>query len=290
MKKQYTVLLFDNGSLRPDATFALRAIAKNLSKQLGMRVEGVSLLLSHKIEADKLNGEPATIIRRRFKLGISNEEHHFICLPLFLGPSLAITEYLMELIEEAKVLCPEIEILVAPPLAGWDVTNPDHRLAQILAEQVSTIMGQNALSRSTNLVLVDHGSPIEKLSILRNTVTNQLKDLLGNSVSTTTACSMERREGEAYAFNDPLLETISFDSFDTVSKDASLESLVVAMFFLLPGRHAGEGGDVDEILQGLVENAKIKNFFKTDLIATHPLIYSILEDRVKSVLENPSEA
>lgn len=287
MKKQYTVLLFDNGSLRPDATFALRAIAKNLSDRLGMQVEGVSLLHSHKIEADKLNGEPATIIRRRFKLGISNEEHHFICLPLFLGPSLAITEYLMELIEEAKVLCPEIEILVAPPLAGWDVTNPDHRLAQILAEQVTAIMEQNTLNRSTNLVLVDHGSPIEQLSILRNTVTIQLQELLGDSVSTSTACSMERREGEAYAFNDPLLETISFD---TVSKDTSLESLVVAMFFLLPGRHAGEGGDVDEILQDLVENAKIENFFKTDLIATHPLIYSILEDRVKSVLENPSEA
>lgn len=287
MKKQYTVLLFDNGSLRPDATFALRAIAKNLSDQLGMQVEGVSLLHSHKIEADKLNGEPATIIRRRFKLGISNEEHHFICLPLFLGPSLAITEYLMELIEEAKVLCPEIEILVAPPLAGWDVTNPDHRLAQILAEQVTAIMEQNTLSRSTNLVLVDHGSPIEQLSILRNTVTIQLQELLGDSVSTSTACSMERRAGEAYAFNDPLLETISFD---TVSKDTSLESLVVAMFFLLPGRHAGEGGDVDEILEDLVENAKIENFFKTDLIATHPLIYSILEDRVKSVLENPSEA
>lgn len=281
------MLLFDNGSLRPDATFALRAIAKNLSDRLGMQVEGVSLLHSHKIEADKLNGEPATIIRRRFKLGISNEEHHFICLPLFLGPSLAITEYLMELIEEAKVLCPEIEILVAPPLAGWDVTNPDHRLAQILAEQVTAIMEQNTLNRSTNLVLVDHGSPIEQLSILRNTVTIQLQELLGDSVSTSTACSMERREGEAYAFNDPLLETISFD---TVSKDTSLESLVVAMFFLLPGRHAGEGGDVDEILQGLVENAKIKNFFKTDLIATHPLIYSILEDRVKSVLGNPSEA
>ena len=94
MEKQYTVLLFDNGSFRPDSTFALRKIAKKLGKQLGMRVEGVSLLHSHKIDAEKLNGEPATIIRRRFKLGITNEERHFICLPLFLGPSLAITEYL----------------------------------------------------------------------------------------------------------------------------------------------------------------------------------------------------
>lgn len=286
MKKQYTILLFDNGSLRPDSTFALRGIAKNLSKQIGMRVEGVSLLHSHKIDADKLKGEPATIIRRRLKHGIANEEHHFICLPLFLGPSLAITEYLMELIEEAKMLCPEIEILVAPPLAGWDVTHPDPRLAEILADQVKALIEENSLSHSTNLILVDHGSPIEKLSILRNTVTDQLRDLLGDSVSTATACSMERREGHAYAFNDPLLETITFDKAST---GEHLETLIVAMFFLLPGRHAGEGGDVDEILLGLVDEKKIKNFHKTDLIATHPLIYSILEDRVKSVLANLSE-
>jgi len=287
LEKQYTVLLFDNGSFRPDSTFALRKIAKKLEKQLGTRVEGVSLLHSHKIDAEKLNGEPATIIRRRFKIGITNGERHFICLPLFLGPSLAITEYLMELIEEAKLLCPEIEILVAPPLAGWDVNHPDHRLARILADQVKLTLKHNKLSDTTNLVLVDHGSPIEKLSILRNTVTNQLKELLGDSVSTATACSMERREGDAYAFNDPLLETISFEK---TSIGKSLESLVVAMFFLLPGRHAGEGGDVDEILQGLVDDAEIKNFIKTDLIAYHPLIYSILEDRVKSVLEDQSKA
>ena len=50
---------------------------------LEMRVEAVSLLHSHKIEAEKLNGEPATIIRRRFKHGIANGEHNFICLPLW---------------------------------------------------------------------------------------------------------------------------------------------------------------------------------------------------------------
>ena len=285
MKKQYTVLLFDNGSLRPNATFALRRIAKNLSDQLGMQVEPVSLLHSHKIEAEKLNGEPATIIRRRFKHGITNGEHHFICLPLFLGPSLAITDYLMELIEEAKVLCPEIEILVAPPLAGWDVHHPDGRIANILEDQVRALIKEHDVVGSPNLVLVDHGSPIEKLSILRNTVTNQLKELLGDSVSHAKACSMERRKGDAYAFNDPLLETVSIEE-----TPKGLKTLVVAMFFLLPGRHAGEGGDVDEILQGLVDQGKIKNFIKTDLIATHPLIYSILEDRVKSVLVVESEA
>ena len=246
----------------------------------------MSLLHSHKIDAEKLGGEPATIIRRRIKHGISNEEHYFICLPFFLGPSLAITEYLMVLIDEAKVLCPGISILVAPPLAGWDVKHPDPRLAEILADQVRSLIEKNNLSQSSNLVLVDHGSPIEKLSVLRNTVTDQLRDLLGDTVSTDTSCSMERREGDAYLFNEPLLETITFDK---ESKDEHLESLIVAMFFLLPGRHAGEEGDVEEILQSLVNEGKVKNFFKTDLIANHPLIYSILEDRLKSVLDSLSE-
>ena len=163
--------------------------------------------------------------------------------------------------------------------------HPDARIARILADQVNALIKQHDLANSLNLVLVDHGSPTEKLAILRNTVTNQLKGLLQDSVSHTIACSMERREGDAYAFNDPLLESIPIEK---TSK--SLETLVVAMFFLLPGRHAGEGGDVDGILQGLVEGAKIKNFIKTDLIATHPLIYSILEDRVKSVLVGESKA
>ena len=286
MNSKFSVLLFDNGSLRPDATLALRAIAKILSKRLGMSVEGVSLLHSHKIDAEKLGGKPATIIRRRFKKGIANGEHNFICLPLFLGPSLAITEYLMELIDEAKQLCPKMRILVAPPLSGWDVNNPDHRLSEILADQVRALIDEKKLTHSTNLVLVDHGSPIEKLSILRNTVTDQLRDLLGDSVSTATACSMERREGDAYAFNEPLLESVTFGKAST---EEHLEYLIVAMFFLLPGRHAGEGGDVDDILQGLVDRGKVKNFLKTDLIATHPLIYSILEDRVKSVSADLSE-
>ena len=54
-------------------------------------------------------------------------------------------------------------------------------------------------------------------------------------------------------------------------------------------KRQGQGGDVDEILQGLIDGKKIKNFLKTDLIATHPLIYSILADRVKSVLADLSE-
>ena len=280
MKSKFTILLFDNGSLRPQACLALRALAKGLSEITGLRVEPVSLLHSHKINAAELEGEPATIIRRRFKAGIANGEEHFICLPLFLGPSLAITDYLQELIEEARALAPSMEIRVAPPLAGWDVSAPDPRLAEILADQVRSTMDAEQLSAPINLALVDHGSPIEVLSILRNRVAEQLQKLLGEKVQQVYACSMERRAGDAYAFNDPLLETLNFSDEYASGSDALL---LVALFFLLPGRHAGSGGDVEAILDKMVEAGNINAYFKTDLIGSHPLLYSILSDRLASV-------
>jgi len=86
------ILLFDNGSLKPEASLKLRDLARNLSDVLSMQVEPVSLLHSCKIDPELLNGEPATIIRRRFKKAVKNKERKILCLPLFLGPSLAITD------------------------------------------------------------------------------------------------------------------------------------------------------------------------------------------------------
>ena len=62
------------------------------------------------------------------------------------------------------------------------------------------------------------------------------------------------------------------------------------MFFLMPGRHAGDGGDVDAILQSLQKQNKICSYKKTELITTHPMIIDLLADRVKSVLINKLEA
>lgn len=281
MKSKFTILLFDNGSLRPQASLALRSIAQRLAEMTDLRVEAVSLLHSHKIDKAELGGEPATIIRRRFKAGIAKGEKHFICLPLFLGPSLAITEYLKELIEEAQRLSPRMEIRIAPPLAGWDVSDPDPRLAEILADQVRSTMDVHGCIAPINLALVDHGSPIEALSILRNAVSKQLKNLLGNRVRQVVACSMERREGDAYAFNDPLLETLDYSADCT---GGSVPVLLIALFFLLPGRHAGRGGDVEAILDQMIVSGKIGGYYNTDLIGSHPKLYSILSDRLASVL------
>ena len=280
MKSKFTILLFDNGSLRPEVTLALRVLAKNLSSRLSIPVEAVSLLHSHKIDKINLGGEPAMIIRRRLKLAIANKERRFICLPLFLGPSLAITDYLRKLIHEFVGIYPEIDVRVAPPLAGWNVDMPDIRLVEILKEHVIRELDKNTLKGPIKVALLDHGSPIEKLAVLRNCVADKLRYEFNKKGVEIIACSMERREGEQFAFNDPLLETID------LSQDGNrkLGSLVVAMFFLMPGRHAGKGGDVDRILEDLVQRGNINDYKKSALIGEHPLIYSILEERVEQAI------
>jgi hypothetical protein len=79
------IFLVDNGSLRPQATIALRCLAEGLAVRTGLRVEAVSLLHSHKIAADKLSGVPATIVKRRLRECLAAGHREFICLPLFSG-------------------------------------------------------------------------------------------------------------------------------------------------------------------------------------------------------------
>jgi sirohydrochlorin ferrochelatase len=267
-----TVFLIDNGSLRPQATVALRLLAQALARRSAMPVEAVSLLHSHKIGADKLNGVPATIVKRRLRELLAAGQHDFICLPLFLGPSLAIADYLPQVVNELSGEHPELKVRIASVLAGEDLNAPDPRLAQMLADQIRALQA----SPDTKLALVDHGTPIIEVNRVRNAVAQQLACELG--VPVVLPCSMERREGKAYAFNDPLLEKLgSIDDFVG-------GRLILAMFFLLPGRHAGEGGDVAEICEDLIAEGTFEEIQNTPLLGEHPMLIEILEDRLREVM------
>ena len=267
-----TVFLIDNGSLRPQATVALRLLAQALARRSVMPVEAVSLLHSHKIGADKLNGVPATIVKRRLRELLAAGQRDFICLPLFLGPSLAIADYLPQVVNELSGEHPELKVRIASVLAGEDLDAPDPRLAQMLADQIRALQA----SPDTKLALVDHGTPIIEVNRVRNAVAQQLACELG--VPVVLPCSRERREGKAYAFNDPLLEKLgSIDDFVG-------GRLILAMFFLLPGRHAGEGGDVAEICEGLIAEGTFEQIQNTPLLGEHPMLIEILEDRLREVM------
>lgn len=266
------VFLVDNGSLRPQATLGLRCLAEGLTRRMALRVEAVSLLHSHKIAADKLNGVPATIVKRRLREYLVAGHREFICLPLFLGPSLAITDYLPQVVDELSGEYPDLKVRIASVLAGEDLDLPDPRIAQMLADQIRALQP----SASTKVALVDHGTPIIEVNRVRNAVARQLASELGASV--VLPCSMERREGGAYAFNDPLLEKLgSIDDF-------AGGCLILAMFFLLPGRHAGEGGDVAEICEGLITEGTFVQIQNTPLLGEHPRLLEILEDRLQETM------
>lgn len=265
------IFLVDNGSLRPEATFALRALAKAVSERVARPVEAVSLLHSHKIDAEELDGAPATIVKRRMREWIAEGQTDFIVLPLFLGPSLAITDYLPKVVEELREATPELSVEIAEPLAGPDVENPDLRLARILKDHLGGLL---ANAPDASLALIDHGTPIKPVNRLRDAVACQLSSEIGRPVQ---PCSMERRQGPSYAFNEPLLEKLG-------PSEASSKRLLLGMFFLLPGRHAGEGGDVACIARELKREGTFDEITMSPLLGEHPLLIDILADRLGAVL------
>ena len=115
-----TVLLVDNGSLRAESTLALRQLAQGLQARIDVPVEAVSLLHSHKVDPASLQGVGATIVRRRLRELIDCGRRQIVIRPLFLGPSLAIIEYLPKLVAEARERCSDLVVRIGLPLAGLD--------------------------------------------------------------------------------------------------------------------------------------------------------------------------
>ncbi|WP_269527191.1 sirohydrochlorin chelatase [Coraliomargarita parva] len=267
------IYLVDNGSLRPEAVRGLRSLAARLSFRLGLKVRAVSLLHAHKIDPSDLDGVPAPIVKTALRESLAGGVRRIFFLPLFLGPSRAITEYLPQLIDEARADNSGFVGRIALPLAGDDPEQPDPRLARMLADYVRASVSE---SNFQSIVLVDHGSPVEAVATVRNSVAAQMGALLGRPV---LASSMERREGPEYAFNEPLLERMY-----EVDPSAG-GSLLAALFFLLPGRHAGPEGDIARMLGGLVARGAYTQAEITPLLSEHPLLLEILEDRLKSVLQ-----
>jgi hypothetical protein len=54
---------------------------------------------------------------------------------------------------------------------------------------------------------------------------------------------------------------------------------VLAMQFISPGRHAGHGGDIGEIVESAMERYPGLRVVESRLISDHPLFADILYDR-----------
>jgi sirohydrochlorin ferrochelatase len=269
------VLLADNGSRRPEATLALRSLASRLGQTLGEAVDPVSLLHADSVPADQLGGRAAETIEpaleRRARAGVNE----LLVVPLFFGPSFAITTWLPQRVAPLRARFPRLHVRQARCLVDPG-TPADDRIAGILADHVRARMA--GTEGRPAVILVDHGSPTPAVGAVRNHLAAQLETRLGSAVRGVLAASMERRPGPAGDFNEPLLTR----AFDRTGYDEG--DVILAMQFLLPGRHAGPDGDVARIMAAARQRHAGLRPVMTELVGAHPALVALLADRAQAAL------
>ena len=276
--ESFSIFLADNGSLESAAAFSLRAIATRLGDALGRKVVPVSLLHSNAVPADQLHGQAAELFADALASRLQAGEKDFLIVPLFFGPSGALTDFLPKQVAALKAKFPGLRIRVAPWLVDVGAAN-DERMAAILEENVRAKIAE--VSSRPAVILVDHGSPVRAVTAVRDHLARQLRSRLGPAVRDVLAASMERRPEPEYDFNEPLLER----AFDRPGFDAG--PVIVAMLFLSPGRHAGPAGDIARICAAAQQRHPGLRIAMTDLVGRHPGLIPILVDRVRAGLASP---
>ena len=270
-----SIFLVDNGSLRPEATLNLRRVAAQLSERVGMSVEAASLLHSNKVPAEAIDGVPATTLGPAATRRAGEGSREILVLPFFFGPSRALTGYLPERMATLQEEYPGVRVRVASPLVDLEAPT-DLRLARILSDGLHESMQPGI---EPCVALVDHGSPIPEVTAVRNVLAGQLGALLEHQVRCVTPASMERREGDEYRFNEPLIENLlDRPGFNN-------RHVILSMLFLSPGRHAGAEGDVADLCTGAEQRNPQLRTTITRLAGEHDGIVDILADRLREALD-----
>ena len=90
---------------------------------------------------------------------------------------------------------------------------------------------------------------------------------------------MERCEGAEYDFNGGLLE----NWLQQKAAQGEASAIVVMMFFL-PGRHAGKGGDIEQICDRVKQQYTEFAIYTTPLISGHAGLIELLQARLAGSL------
>lgn len=269
-----SVFLVDNGSLRPAATRNLRRVAARLTEHTGITVEARSLLHSNRIPPEEIDDIPASTLGPIAERHAEQGSRELIVLPFFFGPSKALTGYLPERMASVQEQYPGVSVRIASPLV--DLQAPmDLRLARLLRDG---IIEQITPGSRPRVALVDHGSPIPEVTAVRNALAGQLAALLEGKVEGVTPASMERRDGDEFRFNEPLLENL------LDQPGFSQGEVILSMLFLSPGRHAGEEGDVAGICADAEQRHPGLSTHITRLAGEHDGVVEILADRLEQAL------
>lgn len=266
------VLLVDNGTLSPDAIMQLRVVAGQVAARAGLVVEPVSLLHSHKVDPALIGGIAAQSLKPALLRYAAAGLRSFTVLPCFIGESRALSDFLPQVVATVQQDYPDLRVECLPPLCPFAAVS-DTAVVTALVDDVQAL---NATSpyRDQPFVwaVVDHGTPEVRVNEVRQRIARQLRQLHLPRVIKVIGCSMERREGKEYAFNEPLLEEV------VATTTAAGMRLVVSLLFLMPGRHAGKGGDIHQICtqhrqgSGRVEIGEV--------IGSHPAVIDLLASRI----------
>jgi len=273
--REPSVLLVDNGSLEPAAILQHRALADALGARLGRSVAPVSVLHSDRVSVERIGGRAAEVLESALRRRLAAGEADFVVLPLFVGPSRALTEFVPLTVETLRREYPSLRLRVAAPLHGPD----DDRLARILAAQVRAARREAGTAASgVRVAVVDHGSPVRAVTAARDRIAGQVAERLGDQVAAVAPCSMERRPGAEYDFNEPLLAGL------LARADWNTGTVIVAQLFLLPGRHAGPGGDIARICQEAerASGGRLRTV-RGGLLGDDLLLLDVLADRARAV-------
>lgn len=271
-----TLLLIDNGSRRAEAVRNLRRLAASLAARTGQAVHPVSLLHSDRIPAGQLDGHPAETLEPVLRRMLTQGVRDFILIPLFFGPSRALTRFVPETAAALSETFGPFALRIAPELCPLPDGEP--RLVEILADHAErTFRLANAVS--ARVILVDHGSPIPEVTAVRSWLGERLAQRLGAQIAVEQAV-MERRAGADYDFNGSLLETTLLRLANTDRTTA----VILAMLFLSAGRHAGTGGDIAAIIERVTTAYPGFRVYPAPLVGSHPGLIDILCSRLQAML------
>tara|TARA_B100001115_G_scaffold184408_1_gene186733 strand:+ start:8308 stop:9258 length:951 start_codon:yes stop_codon:yes gene_type:complete len=239
-------LLVDNGSLEASATLNLRSVARIAGLLAGLEIHPVSLLHSSSVDPSLLDGEKAQVMQEFLSGDLGQSARKLQILPFFFGPSRALSEWLPEKLKIWRQGKQGREFCILDPLHR----SGDDRLSIALAELCLESIRGNDL-KDPFLALVDHGTPVREVHEVREEIGGLLKERMSGRISGFSTCSMERRAGAEYDFNEPLLENLLKE------KKSGCHEMLVAQLFLSPGRHAGEGGDLEQICTAFTDDSSV---------------------------------
>ncbi|MAL85412.1 MAG: hypothetical protein CMI23_03525 [Opitutae bacterium] len=277
--KKPICLLVDNGTLRPEPILMLRSMAKKLELETSFEVISMGLLHSNKVNQELLNGIAGQTIDTFLRSDRGQNITDLLILPFFLGPSRGINDWLVDKLTQwtKEKEGREFKILNCLYEEG------DDRLSKALAWEIKEIQEQNSL-HCPSIAMVDHGTPIIAVNMVREMVGKDLKKIINKSTQKFSTCSMERREGQEYDFNEPLLEAILSQWAKIGIKD-----IIISLFFLLAGRHAGENGDIENICKFVKQSHPNVRIFITKPLGGNKIIYELLKERLECAFNKSSK-